>query len=46
MLTINSPNDKIKPEDVIGKPLAVRIDRDQGQPRYVHGLSVTCGGRL
>ncbi len=37
MLTINSPNDKIKPEDVIGKPLAVRIDRDQGQPRYVHG---------
>ena len=37
MLTINSPNDKLKPEDVIGKPLAVRIDRDQGQPRYIHG---------
>ncbi len=43
MLTINSPNDKIKPEDVIGKPLAVRIDRDQGQPRYIHVTSVTCG---
>ena len=37
VLNISSPNDKIKPEDVIGKPLAVRIDRGEGQPRYIHG---------
>ncbi len=37
MLTIASPNEKIKPEQVIGQPLAVRIDRDEQEPRYIHG---------
>jgi type VI secretion system secreted protein VgrG len=37
MLTIASPNDKLKPEQIIGKPLAVRINRDNKDPRYVHG---------
>ncbi|MCC6510408.1 MAG: hypothetical protein IT423_15000, partial [Pirellulaceae bacterium] len=37
ILSICSPNDNIKPEDVIGQPLAVRIDRDEEQPRYIHG---------
>ena len=37
MLTIASTNDKIKPEQIIGKPLAVRINRDEAEPRYIHG---------
>ncbi len=37
MLTIASPNEKIKPEQIIGQPLAVRIDRDDQEPRYIHG---------
>jgi len=37
MLTIASPNEKIKPEQIIGMPLAVRIDRDDEEPRYIHG---------
>ncbi|MCY2977163.1 MAG: type VI secretion system tip protein TssI/VgrG [Planctomycetota bacterium] len=36
-LTISSPKENIKPEDVIGKPIAVRVDRDKGEPRYFHG---------
>ena len=36
-LAISSPKENIKPEDVIGKPIAVRIDRDQQEPRYFHG---------
>ena len=36
-LSISSPKENIKPEDVIGKPLAVRIDRDKEEPRYFHG---------
>lgn len=37
LLTIASPKMTIKPEDVIGKPLAVRINRDEAEPRYIHG---------
>lgn len=37
LLTIASTNEKIKPEQVIGQPLAVRIDRDNQSPRYIHG---------
>lgn len=37
MLTIASPNEKIKPEQVIGQPLAIRINRDEEEPRYIHG---------
>ena len=37
MLTIASPNEKIKPDQIIGQPLAVRIDRDDQEPRYIHG---------
>ena len=36
-LTIASPKENIKPEDVIGQKLAVRIDRDDEEPRYIHG---------
>jgi type VI secretion system secreted protein VgrG len=36
-LTIASPKNVIKPEDVIGQPLAVRINRDEEEPRYIHG---------
>lgn len=36
-LTIASPKENIKPEDVIGQKLAVRIDRDEEEPRYIHG---------
>ncbi len=36
-LTISSPKDKLRPEDVIGQPLAVRIDRGDQPPRYIHG---------
>ncbi|MEQ1829362.1 MAG: type VI secretion system tip protein TssI/VgrG [Pirellula sp.] len=36
-LTIDCPNENIKPEDVIGKPLAVRIDRGELPERYIHG---------
>ena len=36
-LTIASPKEDIKPEDVIGQKLAVRIDRDAEEPRYIHG---------
>jgi type VI secretion system secreted protein VgrG len=36
-LAISSPKENIKPEEVIGKPIAVRIDRDQQEPRYFHG---------
>ncbi len=37
LLTIASLSDKIKPEDVIGQPLAVRINREDEDPRYIHG---------
>ncbi|MFO1064070.1 MAG: type VI secretion system tip protein TssI/VgrG [Pirellulales bacterium] len=37
MLSIASPKENVKPEDVIGRPLAVRIDRGSDEPRYVHG---------
>ncbi|MDZ4848554.1 MAG: type VI secretion system tip protein TssI/VgrG [Pirellulaceae bacterium] len=37
MLTIASTNDKLKPEQVIGQPLAVRINRGENEPRYIHG---------
>jgi type VI secretion system secreted protein VgrG len=36
-VTIDSPNENIRPEDVIGKPLGVRIDRGDEKPRYIHG---------
>ncbi len=36
-LTIASPKENIKPEDVIGQALAVRIDRIDEKPRYIHG---------
>lgn len=36
-LTIASPQDKLKPEQVIGQPLAVKIDRGDEDPRFVHG---------
>lgn len=36
-LTIASPKDKLKPEEIIGQPLAVRIDRGDEEPRFVHG---------
>ncbi|MDZ4849531.1 MAG: type VI secretion system tip protein TssI/VgrG [Pirellulaceae bacterium] len=37
MLTIASTNDKLKPEQVIGQPLAIRINRGENEPRYIHG---------
>ena len=37
MLTIASPKKVLKPEQVIGQPLAVRIDRGDEEPRYIHG---------
>ncbi len=37
MLTIASTNEKLKPEQIIGQPLAVRINRDDADPRYIHG---------
>ena len=36
-LTIASPKENIKPEEVIGQALAVRIDRPGGKARYIHG---------
>lgn len=36
-LEIASPKENIKPEDVIGQPFAVRIDRGDDEPRYIHG---------
>lgn len=36
-LAIASPQDKLKPEQVIGQPLAVKIDRGDEDPRFVHG---------
>ena len=36
-LEIASPLENIKPEEVIGQPLAVRIDRGPDEPRYIHG---------
>ena len=36
-LEICSPLKDIRPGQVIGKPLAVRIDRENGKERYVHG---------
>lgn len=37
LLTIASTKTTLKPEDVIGKQLAVRINRDDKDPRYIHG---------
>jgi type VI secretion system secreted protein VgrG len=37
MLTISSANLDIKAENVIGKPLPITINREEGAPRYVHG---------
>jgi type VI secretion system secreted protein VgrG len=36
-LTIDSPKETIAPQDVIGKPIGVRLDRGDGPPRYFHG---------
>lgn len=37
-LVIASPKKEVKPEEVIGQPLGVRIDRGDGKtPRWVHG---------
>ena len=36
-LSIASPKEDIKPQDVIGKPIAVRMDRGEEEPRYIHG---------
>jgi len=36
-VTIASPKDKLKPEDVIGQTMAVRIDSAKKPPRWVHG---------
>ena len=36
-LTIASPKENIKPEEVIGQKLAIRIDREDEEPRYIHG---------
>lgn len=36
-VTIASPKDRIKPEDVIGQAMAVRIDSTTKPPRWVHG---------
>ncbi len=36
-LTIASPKSKLKPEEIIGQPLAVKIDRGDEEPRFVHG---------
>ncbi len=36
-LTIASPKNKLKPEEIIGQPLAVKIDRGDEEPRFVHG---------
>lgn len=53
-VTIASPKDKLKPEDVIGQTLAVRIDSTKKPPRWVHGyishfwagdFSATKGGK-
>ncbi len=43
VLNISSPNDKIKPEDVIGKPLAVRIDRAEEAHAISMVTSAICG---
>jgi len=37
VLTIDSPKETIEPQDVIGKPIGVRLDRGNGPPRYFHG---------
>jgi|688.fasta_scaffold01473_17 type VI secretion system secreted protein VgrG len=53
-VTIASPKDKLKPEDVIGQTMAVRIDSTKKPPRWVHGyishfwagdFSMTKGGK-
>ncbi len=36
-LSISSPKENLKPEQVIGQPLAVRIDRGDAEPRFIHG---------
>ena len=36
-LTIVSPMLNLKPEQIIGQPLAVRIDRGEEEPRFIHG---------
>jgi type VI secretion system secreted protein VgrG len=36
-LTIASPKALLKPEELIGQPLAVKIDRGDEPPRFVHG---------
>ena len=36
-LTIASPKAKLKPEEIIGQSLAVKIDRGDEEPRFVHG---------
>ncbi len=36
-LSIASNKENIKAEDLIGQPLAVRIDRGDKEPRYIHG---------
>lgn len=37
ILSIASPKEQIQPEDVVGQPLAIRIDRGANDPRYIHG---------
>lgn len=36
-LTIASPKPQLKPEEIIGQPLAVKIDRGDEPPRFIHG---------
>jgi type VI secretion system secreted protein VgrG len=37
LLTIASPKAQLKPEEIIGQPLAVKIDRGDEPARFVHG---------
>jgi type VI secretion system secreted protein VgrG len=36
-LTIASPKSQLKPEEIVGSPLAVKIDRGDEPPRFIHG---------
>lgn len=36
-LTIASPKPQLKPEEIIGQPLGVRLDRGDQPPRFFHG---------
>lgn len=36
-LNISSPILNLKPDQIIGQPMSIRIDRGEAQPRYIHG---------